>query len=314
MKIVLFLLFIACLSVELMAQACCSAGTPMLGSLETSTASKNTFQLNLTYDFNSLQSVLEGSKRIDDKTRERSTHSALIELTYGLTDKFSFTGLFTYANQRRSISSLNGNQNLISSFGFGDALLLVKYELISQNLITQTQLAFGAGPKIPLGKSDLKNNGILLPADIQPGSGSLDFVFWGFYSKGFMPSLPLNIFTTLSYKINTENKRFANFEAGYKFGNEFVASIGAGYRTDYFFDYSLSFRFRSTAKDKFDNENVPNTGGFWIYAIPGLNLKITDQFTTRFTGQIPVFRYLEGTQLTTTYTLSISFFYNYSFQ
>lgn len=314
MKIVLFLLFIACSLVELMAQACCSAGTPLLGSLETSTALPNHLQITLTYDFNSLKSILAGSRRLNDQIRKRSTHSGLLELTYGMTDNLSVTGLFTYVNQRRAISSSLGTRDIISSLGAGDALILVKYELISQNLINQTQLAFGAGPKIPLGKSDLTNNGILLPADIQPGSGSWDFILWGFYGKGFVPTIPLNVFTTISYKINTENKRFASSDAGYKFGNEFVASVGAGYRTDYVFDYSLSFRFRSTSTDKFDNEKVPNTGGFWIYAIPGLNLKITDQFTTRFTGQIPVYRYLEGTQLTTTYTLSISFYYNYTFQ
>ncbi len=313
MKSILAAVFILFGYIETFSQACCSAGTPMLGSLETSTTIQNNFQLNLSYDYNTLQSVYEGSKKIDDNTRERITNSMLLETTYGLTDKLTLTGLFSFINQRRIISSSTGSENLLSSSGIGDALILIKYEIISQNLLNQRQLAVGFGPKIPTGASDVTQNGILLPADMQPGSGSWDFVFWSYYSEGFMPDLPLNIFISASYKLNTSNNRFANSDAGYKFGNEFVSSIGAGYRTDTMFDYSLSLRFRTTAADQFSNESVPNTGGIWLYAVPGLNIKLMDNLITRFTGQFPIYRNLEGTQLTTTYTLSASLFYNHTF-
>lgn len=298
---------------EVVSQACCSAGAPILGSLETSTAGKNNLQLSLSYDFNNLQTVLEGSQKIDDDTRQRLSNSLLLETTYGIFDRFSVTGLITYINQQRIINSSIGEENSLSSSGFGDALLLIKYEVISQTIVDQTQLAFGAGPKIPTGASDVTQNGILLPADMQPGSGSWDFVLWGYFSDGYMPDLPLNIYAIVSYKINSSNDRFNNSEAGYKFGNEFVSSIGAGFRTDSIFDYSLAFRLRTTSVDQFDNEDVPNTGGVWIYAVPGLNVKISDNLTGRVSGQIPLYRYLEGTQLTTSYSVTASFFYNYSF-
>ncbi|AFH49649.1 Hypothetical protein IALB_1943 [Ignavibacterium album JCM 16511] len=313
MKYILSAAIILFYSIDNLPQACCSAGTPMLGSLETSTTGKNNLQLNLTYDYNTLKSVFEGSKQIENDTRERVTNSILFETTYGLTDKLTLTGLFSFINQRRIITIPSGSENLLSSSGFGDAVILIKYELISQTILNQRQLAVGLGPKIPTGASDVTQNGILLPADMQPGSGSWDFVFWSYYSEGFMPYLPLNIFVTASFKLNTSNDRFANSDAGYKFGNEFVSSIGAGYRTDTIFDYSLALRIRATAVDQFDKESVPNTGGVWLYAVPGLNIKLLDNLITRFTGQIPVYRNLTGTQLTTTYTLSASFFYNHAF-
>ena len=312
-KIVFVIILLLAVSRETCAQACCSAGTPMLGSLETSTTAKNNMQLSLTYDYNVLKSVFEGSKKINDNTRERITHSALLEVTYGITDKLSFTGLFTFANQRRIITPNDNTENLLSSSGLGDILILLKYELLSQTLLNQRQLAIGIGPKSPTGASDVTQNGILLPADMQPGSGSWDVVFWSYYSQGFMPTLPLNVFITASYKLNTSNDRFSNSVAGYKFGNEFVSSIGAGYRTDTIFDYSFSLRFRTTSVDQFDDEDVPNTGGIWLYALPGINIKVADELVTRISGQIPIYRNLEGTQLTTTYTLSASLFYNYSF-
>ncbi len=298
---------------EVVSQACCSAGAPILGSLETSTAGKNNLQLSLSYDYNTLQSVYKGTQKIDDQTRERITHSALLETTYGLTDRITITGLFSYINQRRIVTPTAEVENILSSSGFGDALILFKYKIISQNILNQRQLAVGVGPKIPTGASDVTQNGILLPADMQPGSGSWDVVLWGYFSDGYMPQLPLNIYAVVSYKINSSNDRFNNSEAGYKFGNEFVSSIGAGFRTDSIFDYSLAFRLRTTSVEQFDNEDVPNTGGIWLYAVPGLNVKIGDYLTTRISGQIPIYRYLEGTQLTTTYSIMASIFYNHSF-
>ncbi len=313
MKSIFTIIILFIFTTEVVSQACCSAGTPILGSLETSTARKSALQVSLSYDFNNLQTVLEGSQKIDDDTRQRLSNSLLLETTYGIFDRFSVTGLITYINQQRIINSSIGEENSLSSTGFGDALLLLKYEVISQTIVDQMQLAFGAGPKIPTGASDLTQNGILLPADMQPGSGSWDFVLWGYFSDGYMPLLPLNIYAVVSYKINSSNDRFNNSEAGYKFGNEFVSSIGAGFRTDSFFDYSFSIRFRATTQDQFDNEDVPNTGGIWLYAVPGLNLRITNYLTTRISAQLPLYRYLEGTQLTTSYSMTASIFYNYSF-
>ncbi|MEP0862626.1 MAG: cytochrome c3 family protein [Ignavibacterium sp.] len=115
---------------ESLPQACCSAGTPMLGSLETSTTTKSNLQLNLIYDYNILQSVFEGSTKIDDETRERITNSIWFETTYGLTDKLSFIVFFTFIYKRRIITTTSDSENLLSSSGIADLLLLIKSGLI----------------------------------------------------------------------------------------------------------------------------------------------------------------------------------------
>lgn len=61
--------------------------------------------------------------------------------------------------------------------GIGDLLVLVKYRFYrrdSERGTTQASLTFG--PKIPSGRTDLADaQGRLLPASLQPGSGSTDF-------------------------------------------------------------------------------------------------------------------------------------------
>ena len=66
----------------------------------------------------------------------------------------------------------------VGGTGLGDAMVLVKYRFYrrdSQRGTTQASVTFG--PKVPTGRTNLANeNGTLLPASLQPGSGSTDLV------------------------------------------------------------------------------------------------------------------------------------------
>ncbi|MFA3782014.1 hypothetical protein ABRY23_02990 [Melioribacteraceae bacterium 4301-Me] len=297
------------MNTKLYSQACCSAGTPLLGSLEMSLNTENLLRIGLTYDYNLLQSVYNGTNRLNDNTRERLTRSLLLEISYGFSKKISVSLLSSFINQNRTINFSQQSTQQISVNGIGDWLLLLKYNIKNSDIIDQSDIAIGFGLKLPTGKSNILDKGILLPADMQPGSGSFDYLIWGYYSKGFIPYLPLNVIANVSYKINTTHKRFANSKLGYKFGNETIITAGIGYRTDTFLDFSLFFRLRNTNNDVFDDEKIPNTGGTWFYLIPGLNFKISENLTSRVTSQLPIYRNLIGTQLTTTYTVTISLFH-----
>ena len=60
--------------------------------------------------------------------------------------------------------------------GLGDALVLLKYRFYRRDSARgTTQASVTIGPKLPTGRTDLANNqGNLLPAGLQPGSGSTD--------------------------------------------------------------------------------------------------------------------------------------------
>jgi hypothetical protein len=75
-------------------------------------------------------------------------------------------------------------------------------------------------------------------------------------------------------------------------------------------DFSLATRFRHVDADRFSASTIPNTGGIWVLAVPGMNVKLLHNLTIRASGQIPLYRRLSGTQLTTSYTASVSVFYS----
>lgn len=296
------------------AQACCSSGTPLLSTMELPGTPAGQLHFVLTFDYNYLDDVVAGTRRLAESQRRRISQSILFEVSYGITARLSISTMFTGIQQKRRVRSpLEGvSGDRLRTRGIGDGIVLLKYTLHPQTIMDQRELSIGAGPKIPLGNSQLKNNNILLPADLQPGTGAWDLVFWVYGFKGFVPRSPLSLFGSFTYRITGNNDRFGNNNGGYSFGNEFQASIGTGYRTDTPLDATLLLRYRTTNRDKFNNNSLPNTGGHWVYAVPGFNLKIMDLLQMRIDGQIPIYRNLNGSQLTTTFSSSISLFYTFN--
>ncbi len=91
MKIIAFslLLILLIAPANLWAQACCSAGTPLLSSLELPATPKGSWQFALTYEYNTLKNVLSGTEKLDDDTRERLTYmERIIPEFKGCNDKY----------------------------------------------------------------------------------------------------------------------------------------------------------------------------------------------------------------------------------
>ena len=150
----------------------------------------------------------------------------------------------------------------------------------------------------------------MLPADIQSGTGSWDGVVFVSFSQGFVPDYNGTFFTNLSYRYNGNNDRFQTGD-GYSFGNIFIANIGLSKKVCPWMDASIQLTYRNSSKDIFNKANVINTGGEWYYLDTSLNFNI-DPVGFRLAGQIPVYRNLNGIQLTTTYTYTLSVYYTFN--
>lgn len=309
MKKILIILILV-LTPKLFGQACCTAGTPLLSSLETASTPNNFLQFGLSYRYNSITSLYENDIFLNDNGRERIAKSVILQIDYGLSEKFSITTLFSYVMQKRKITTLVNSENLLETKGFGDGLFLLKYNIIPLTIVDELEFSVGTGIKIPFGNSQLKHNDFLIPADMQPGTGTWDFLAWIYFSKGHLFEFPLSFVFNLSYKSNGKNNRFNVDGFNYKFGNELITQIGATYRTDYITDFTLFLRYRNAQNDLSSNFEIPNTGGNWIYLVPGINFKFDDSKTIRISGEIPIYVNVIGTQLTTSFTSTLAFYYS----
>ncbi len=291
-------------------QACCTAGTPLLSSLETSSTPFGHLQFGLSYRYNSIASLYSNDIKLDDNSRRRIAKSIILQTDYGIWKNISLTALFSFVMQERIIATPLQTENTLNTNGIGDALLLIKYNIIPISILDELELSIGGGLKIPLGESQLTSNNILIPADMQPGTGSWDYLAWIYFSKGRLLSIPLSFVSNVSYRINGVNNRFEVDNFNYQFGNETIAQMGLTYRTDFISDFSLFVRYRNAQPDLSQNAQIPNTGGSWFYLVPGINFKIDDSKTIRFSGEIPLYIKINGTQLTTSFTSTLAFYYS----
>ena len=256
-----FLILLLLSAPKIFGQACCTAGTPLLSSLETSGAQYQSLQFGLSYRYNSIASIYINDSQVDENSIERLSQSVLLQVDYGIWRNVSVTALFSYVKQERIVLSPLGGENLLETKGIGDALLLTKYNILPLTILDETEFSIGAGIKIPLGESQLTSNGLLIPADMQPGSGSWDFLSWLYYSKGRLFDLPLTAVSNFSYRINGTSNRFEVDGFDYQFGNEVIAQLGLAYKTDFISDFSLFIRYRNAQSDVSRGFQIPNTGG-----------------------------------------------------
>lgn len=301
-----FLFFYA---INLSSQTCCSGGIPLSNNIGLPLLEKGTLQLGLNYDYNNLNTLNNGTERLDDNSRLRITHSILLNSSYAISDNFSVESLLTWVNQRRNISQF-GNENLDQTTGVGDAVLLFKYDvtkffpkLIGKN----SSLQIGLGTKIPLGSSTEENDqGITLNADLQPGSNAWDAIFLSSFSSNF------NIRPSLSYTIRaiyrstgTNNSYFEN--TTYKFGNEFQAFLSFSDQFTFFktlINPSISFKYREAQIDQIGGFDLDNTGGNWLFVIPNFSINISPNLTFSTKAELPLYSQVDGTQLTPTYRIT----------
>lgn len=296
----------------LFAQTCGCAGAPLLSSQSISSAAKGNLLIGITYEYDNIDDLFQGTNELNNRSVRRSTQSTLFEVHYGITDRLTASGTFTFISKQRETGLQTPGSNVVQTDGFGDGMVMLKYVLHKNTIRSQYQLAVGGGAKTPFGAFDHTNSGLQLNADMQPGTGAWDGVFWSYLSKTFAPHTTLNLFWTNSIRLTGEADRFSNTNDSYRFGNEIVSTLGAGNKLFGNFSYVFQVQYRQVGKNERNGKELPNTGGKWVDIVPAISYQFTNKVSVRVSGQIPVYRDLIGTQSTTTYSLSGSLFYNFN--
>jgi hypothetical protein len=282
---------------------------PLSGNIGLPVSEVGSWQMLLTYDINTLRTLKSGEKTLNDRLRERKTHSVLLETGYTFTSKWSADLFLSYIRQERHIFTFSGKQSTITN-GVGDAVVLLKYKVTNEG--SPLTWVIGAGPKIPLGKTDkTNNNGISLSADLQPGSGSWDGLLWSSfdYSLPSRKSMTLSVVST--WKVNGKNNDYLG-SIVYKFGNEYQLVIGAADRiviNRMIIDPSLSLQYRRAGRDLNNDQEINATGGKWLFFRPALSLPIRSALSINFSASLPVYSFVNNTQLTPTNRFTAGIFF-----
>jgi hypothetical protein len=100
------------------------------------------------------------------------SHEGDFNFTWGFRRDFEVTVIVPVVTNR-----FDDGTSTVGGTGVGDAMVLVKYRFYRRDSPRgTTQASVTVGPKIPTGKTNLSDGtGKLLPAGLQPGTGSTDF-------------------------------------------------------------------------------------------------------------------------------------------
>jgi hypothetical protein len=176
------------------------------------------------------------------------------------------------------------------------------------------EMTAGAGPKLPLGASDLKNeNGLTLNADLQPGSGAWDGIFHHRIVKQLVSRPSLVVTNFLTYRLTGVNPDYLGSQQ-YEFGNEFQLVLGASEQKpvgNQLLSYGVNLRYRHARQDRINHQWLPNTGGQWIFIIPALAWHATTDLAVTLNGEFPIYSQVQGTQLTPTFRFNMGFYFSF---
>jgi hypothetical protein len=113
------------------------------------------------------------SGNISQTARPTLSHEADVTFTWGFRPDFDLAIVVPIVTQQFKMTSAPN----ITGTGLGDVMAEVKYRFYRRDSERgTTQASFTVGPKLPTGRKNLEDlTGNLLPASLQPGSGSTDF-------------------------------------------------------------------------------------------------------------------------------------------
>jgi len=305
----LLVLWLFLFALKANAQTCCTAGAPISSNLEISNGEKHSLLVQLSYEYKSINLLIDENKRLTNDPRSRFGQNLSLKLDYILSQKFAVSAIIPGVQQGRSTISQSQR-----SFGLGDVTLITQYAILSK---PKSALNLAAGIKLPLGKVNHRDgSNIFLSPDMQSGSGSFDFIVRSSYNlTGFVfPLLSAN--ASALYRKNGLNDSFGSTEnfggRSFGFGDNAIFVFGLKYLLDYkqgFLIPDLAIKYRWGSANREETTLAPNSGGHWLSIPFGLSYDLDGTKTIRFYSELPVYQKLKGLQITTDFIVGLQLSY-----
>ncbi|ALP53288.1 hypothetical protein Tel_09030 [Candidatus Tenderia electrophaga] len=239
-----------------------------------------------------------------------SLTTTFIGLGYGLSDRFTLGITLPYT--RRSglrEGHLHGATPEVhrhnDAEGLGDMTLLGHY-LLHRSMAMDVALL--AGVQLATGEDDVRDNGALLEAELQPGIGTWQPLL------GVAVSRPLTqgaLDANLLYRIGREGSQ--SFQPGDMLNYNLAWSLLLGHEDGHpgqaapHTDWSIVLELNGEWRDKDESAGLaaPHSGGNLIYVSPGVRAALPHQFSLFGSLSLPVLEDLNGTQSEPDYRLMV---------
>ncbi len=277
-------------------QCCASSGNPIGGTVNLGSLDKKLLRTVSYYRFSYSDDYYSGSKKYSGNLAsvEKGVSSYLgLLLGYGLSDNVTIEMETAYVIGKTNFYRLNDEK--LTGYGFSDAVISVR-PTIYRSPDNQFRISGTLGSNIPLSRKLKQVNGVTLPIDLQPSTGSFGIV-------AQTNILKENSFRMISFLlINRFEKYFENRQY-YIYGNSFSTSVFFSK----FFPFEsqkidgstliLQLKNQIRGKNVREDGQIDGSGNCSFYFIPQINLAISDNWHFSILVDIPVYQYFNGIQL-----------------
>ena len=268
------------------AQLCCTTGSASASSFEVGVTPEHSLRVSLGHEYNELSGTFVGSKRTDSNiVGSGSVQAYTIQAHYGITRRWGVTLSAPFVKSSRTFD----DRNTFRASGIGDLSFLLKYSLKPLNIASSTEIAVGAGFKLPNGSKNSVDDGTSLNFNLQPGTGAWDFILWGYYYKTYLPSGWSGTLSTLIRIPGTNSDEL-------QYGNEIVYSAVVNRRISTSTQLSFRFKGRTSSQVTIRGFGNPNTGGTITFIAPSFVWNPVRLFSVETGIDIPAFYSVSGTQ------------------
>ncbi|CAN5376803.1 hypothetical protein BH09BAC5_BH09BAC5_24530 [soil metagenome] len=315
------LLFIAAKSFS---QGCCSggSGSPIAGGASQGVLQDRQMEISTNYQYVNTHKFLTGDRDTTGIVNDFQSNYMYFRLAYGVTHNFTMSVESGYYINKTQISL--EHTDTVSSSGIGDLIFFPRYDVLNHTEEKKrTEITLGMGYKIPLGKyndSDLVYTNPLTgqqyfttsPPTIQPTNGSNDFIFYGFFFRGY-PLKNFRLFANALYVRKGWNP------LGQKFGDYSSVGLFAGKTFWKSFGVTLQLKGELVTKMKYDkyidmlalyNIDVNSTGSRKVFLVPQLSYSYKS-FTIYGLSEIPLYQYVNSNQVAAHFQMTFGLSYRF---
>lgn len=282
---------------------CCAAGNPVGGEGGAQNISSKELIVSLGYRYSLSKNYYHLDQKEDYSKVERSFYNfSKLYIAYGLNYRIIIDAEMGYFfNKTQEVNLTDGNESIYAK-GFGDLGINFRFSLLKRLFFNPNKLIFSVGSIIPIGAFNEQMDGITIPISLQPSSGATKFNTGLYYShkeKGKSFGYAGRVFFEYSNQIN---KDFLI----YKYGQIYIFEASLLYSKNTKFSMRLNGKLEyRTADHREDGIKIESSGGYFTSLIPVFLYKPTPTFSIIAAFDIPLYRYVNGYQLTNLFAFRV---------
>jgi hypothetical protein len=177
--------------------------------------------------------------------------------------------------------------------GLGDVRVLARRQWMSENPTNSTVSFYGltAGVKAPTGEFHERNgNGDLAERSLQPGTGTTDVLFGGYYSQ-VLPALSSSWFAQALWQLPLSERE------DYKPGRRVSFDVGYRYEATDRLGLMLQLNALYRSRDSGAAAEREDTGGHFLFASPGASYAVSKAVQVYAFFHKPLYQHVNGVQL-----------------